>query len=171
MEKREKIIVLTAIAILVIGGFEFFYSPSGKKEQEARQMNIEDEKTQMAAFVTKVQAEVALNKVDDDLRYLLSRIEADWMGDPFYEGANPFLKTFKDEEPETDLPITIVYSGYIGVGERRMAVLNGNEYEIGEQIDEGVYLVKQIFPDHLVLEEKVAENKMARRYVIPLTEE
>lgn len=171
MEKREKIIIMVAAATLIVGGVEFLYSPAENREGPNGPLNIEAENARLTSFVAKVQSEVAMNSVDDDLRHLLKKTEDDWIVDPFYEGANPFLKSFRDEKSAAALPVDIIYSGFIGVGDRRMAVLNGNEYEIGEQIEEGDYLIRQIFPDRLILEERVAEDAMARRFVIPLAEE
>jgi hypothetical protein len=46
-----------------------------------------------------------------------------------------------------------VYSGYLEVNQRRLAVINGMEYVVGEQLESGGYIVKSIDPEKVILED------------------
>ncbi len=48
----------------------------------------------------------------------------------------------------------VEYTGYLEIGTRRIAVINGESYEAGEELEAGGYLVKRIRSSAVVIEEK-----------------
>jgi hypothetical protein len=59
-----------------------------------------------------------------------------------------------------------VYSGYLKMGRRGIAIINGMEYEVGEAIEGAGYTVEQIAASKVVLGISGSDNK----FVLLLTE-
>ena len=54
----------------------------------------------------------------------------------------------------------IIYSGYVDSGKNKMAVINGIEYRIGEELKEEGYILKQITPSKVMIFNKSTGNKL-----------
>ena len=46
---------------------------------------------------------------------------------------------------------TFIYTGFLQVGNKKMAVVNGLEYEQGEELEPGGFVLLDIFPRKLVI--------------------
>ena len=51
------------------------------------------------------------------------------------------------------------------MGDSRLAIINGMEYEVGEKIEPGGYLIRTITPKQIVLDSTKGKRK---RFVLPL---
>nr|HPQ51529.1 hypothetical protein [Alphaproteobacteria bacterium] len=60
----------------------------------------------------------------------------------------------------------IIYSGYVDTGKSKLAVLNGIEYRIGEELKEEGFVLKKIMSSKVVIFDKRAGNNLE----IPLQE-
>ena len=78
-----------------------------------------------------------------------SRIESDWEQDPFIRYNLP--KTNKKSQQISSDP-GLVFSGYLLVGDKGFAVINGMEYKVGETIEPQGYLVKKITTAKVILQ-------------------
>jgi hypothetical protein len=58
------------------------------------------------------------------------------------------------------------YSGYLQLGAKRMAIINGMEYEEGEMLPASGYFIRSISPKSVVVG-KIGESKS---HVLPLDE-
>jgi len=62
----------------------------------------------------------------------------------------------------------IVYSGFVDMGEKKLAVINGNTYQVGEKLDfGGAFYLKSVEPSHAV----IADRQNQRNIVIKLKDE
>lgn len=155
------------IAILVGGYFTFFTSPS-TTDIERGGKGLED-LNKFVADVVKNQNENNLSEADN---YVIKLASSGWKGEPFVK---PQLFV-KPEEPEEDdeeeeeiitaQQLKLIYSGYLEVIDKKLAIINGIEYEIGEKLDNGDYYVKKIFPNRVV----IGIQKGKQELIIPLDE-
>ena len=148
MSKREKIILAVMLVALLAGVFIFFSGPSHQETNVA----TEKELANVKALSTQLAADVKKDALTDSEKYVLERAEANWPRDPFLE---------KKLSPVPQMaggasgarPTDFAYSGYIDVGNWRLAIINGLEYLVGDQLESGGYVVKSIDPEKVVLED------------------
>lgn len=89
---------------------------------------------------------------------IFSRAEREWTQDPFLDS-----RAYKswtqakaaDKEPVVAAPkIEFVYSGYLEVDRKRMAIINGMEYREGDGLDTKGYVLKSVSPSRVVIENR-----------------
>ncbi|CAB5138031.1 hypothetical protein D3OALGA1CA_3673 [Olavius algarvensis associated proteobacterium Delta 3] len=163
MSKREKgILIVMALAVLY-GGYSLLAPSTEPTPPEATTQSLQD----VEGFVLGVIAELprfSLNKTEE---YMIAAATAPW-------GGNPFLKVTLEENnipdklsatvPEPKVPL--VYSGFIELGDRRLAILNNREYEPGDALEISGYSLLAVYPSHVEL--KWLDSDDVR--VIPLEE-
>ncbi len=54
----------------------------------------------------------------------------------------------------------IIYSGYVDSGKKKLAVINGLEYRVGEQLEMEGYILKGITPSKVLIVNKNTGNEM-----------
>jgi hypothetical protein len=161
LKKREKIILsITGAFILFAVYYFFFYGPSTPTVAV---------KGSSSADSAKMMTELATNLKKDDTTepdaYVIARAESNWEADPFFKGV---LVSAKDKPAGAAKGPEIVYSGYVDLGVKRIAVINGNPYEIGDKLEiTGAYYLKQIDSTRVV----IVDREQSTNITIPLKEE
>ncbi len=56
--------------------------------------------------------------------------------------------------------IGIVYSGFLNMGTRNLAIINGIEYEKGEKLPDGAHIVEEIHPNRVVMSMQGSKKKI-----------
>jgi hypothetical protein len=148
MSKREKIILAAVLVALLYAAYTFYSEPSPQKANVA----AETELSGVRALATQLSDELKKDSLTDNERYILDRADAEWSTDPFLErklssASAPGRGAAGAQSNE------FVYSGYLEVNQRRLAVVNGMEYVVGEQLESGGYIIKSIDPEKVVLED------------------
>ena len=146
LNKRQIIILaITAIAVLYAGYELLIAGPAAKKAGPAAAPV--EEKAALAALTTDIMA----NKATAADVYVAKRAEAEWSKNPFWDKAS--YRTFARKEEGKGAPEgpKIVYSGYIETGNKKMAVINGWEYEAGQALDVEGYLLKRVTPSRVLI--------------------
>ena len=161
MTPREKIIVGFAVLAVAYGAVELFLPKVGttpiKLSQGSEGLN---------AFITKV-ATVTKGGVGSTSAAILEKAELEWR-------QNPFLQIRKPPPPpepaaEVKSPdkgtARLAYSGYLDMGGRRLAIINGLEYEAGDRIEPGGLTIKSILPNKVIM---VYTQREGSPIVLPL---
>ncbi len=147
MKKREKIIVALMLIALLYGVYSFV-SP-----RPSQNPNVPAD--QRLAGVKALSSQVAEDLKKDTLteteKYVLERAEAEWPSDPFL--GEKLSSSPQSARGAGGLPSDFNYSGYVDVGRKRLAIINGMEYQVGEQLQSGGYIVQSIDPEKVVLED------------------
>jgi hypothetical protein len=160
MSRREKIVVVAMILALVLGGVNFLRkSPDlllAGKEQHINELN---------QFIMKAASQLNDNsgKVSD---YILKTAAIKL-------GKDPFLKLEAKKVPVLDQKNPIAekdeqalhYLGYLQLGHKNIAIINGYEYEPGDAVESHGCIVQQITPEKVILE------SMGKEKIILLIEE
>jgi hypothetical protein len=162
---REKIIIgIMALAVLY-GALEFFiFSPARKAKMEA-----ENRSQDLNGFVAGLTQEVAAGNISGIDRYVMERAETRWRQDLFLDVSWKMLSAKKAPPPDSEFAeeeIPFTYSGYMEMGKKRTAIISGMEYMPGDELMEGKYVVRAIYPNRVVIEKR--EGK--REIVLPLVE-
>ena len=159
MAKRERILLVLVIAIVLVGGYFFFFaSPQVGVKQEDPEVRLARVRQTVESFTQNLK-NADLTRAE---RYALERTSAEWGEDPFY--AKRYV--VREEQQRVERP-KFAYSGFMAMGNRKMAIINGMEYSVGEELEIGGYMLRDINPDRVVLEVKGMEE----RFTVPYEEE
>jgi hypothetical protein len=160
MQKREKILLGAMAATLLVGAYMYFSAPGTPAPGPAANGSGKV----MADEVGKTMDQTRLTP---EQMYRLGLLVDNATGDPFYGGRG----TFSSEEAQGGGGQEFVYSGYMKVGNKLLAVVNGIEYASGDELAEGGYRVLGIDKTFVTLERTDGSTgrKLTRR--VPLVED
>lgn len=152
--KRE-LIILGIVAIVILYAIFDFLSPN-KKDSGIDTVQKSEE---LNTFVTELTGSMAKETSKNLGTIIFSRAEKEWAQDPFLDGkafkAWTASKTINArEEASAVQEIEFIYSGYLEVGSKRMAIINGIEYNEGEVLDVKGYVLKSISPSRVLIENR-----------------
>jgi hypothetical protein len=154
LNKRQIIILVIAALFVLYAVYEYLIAgPAGKKVETG---------TNTAEINTFV-SELTINLIKDNLAavdaYIVGRAEADWQKNPFWERES--YKAWAAREGAAGVSASkIIYSGYVDSGNNKMAVINGLEYRIGEQLEMEGYVLKNITPSKVLIVNKNTGNEV-----------
>lgn len=160
MSKREKIIV-GVMVFSILFALVYFLSPAitwqGAKPAE--------QYTGSEKIIQEIAAELKKVASSPNENYVIARAEAAWAKDPFYKKVMPVAAK---AGPGGAGAQDIVYSGYVDMGEKKLAVLNGNTYRVGDKLDfGGAFYLTSVEPSRVV----IADRQNQRNIVIKLKDE
>lgn len=151
-------------ATLAVAGAMHLSSPSGPLAPAGAapaQPNLDE--------MTKI---VEQAKLPGEKAYRIGILADNATGDPFYGGQDGL-----SQEDDRGLAagqggaVEIVYSGYIKIGQKIYAVVNGVEYARGDELAEGGYVVQAIDKNSVLLER--TDGSTGRKFTkrVPLVED
>lgn len=122
----------------------------GQKEQEPSAAS--DKPNSITQMLTNLAAQFGNNTVLEQNQYVLSMARTPWpniflSGDDMMAQPNEALIS-ADMLPSN---VSLVYSGYIETPQRRVAIINGIEYIVGELLDKSQLVIRHIDPQRVVL--------------------
>jgi hypothetical protein len=147
MTNREKIIVGVMVLTVGYGAIELLL-PRNKAAGSLPAAAAEG----VNAFIAKV-ADTIKSAASDSSALIVQKAEAAWKQDPFLEIRKP-QPPRPDQTGTQDrgrLPGNLVYSGFIEIGAKRMAIINGMEYEAGDTVNPGGFTVKSVLPTKVLI--------------------
>jgi hypothetical protein len=159
VNKREKIIVALMVVVVLVALISFIPSPfSGKADVSS---SSQARLTELRELATKISEEVNKEDLTKTEKVILERADTAWSKDPFIgksltAAAEPGRGQARDA--------SFSYTGFIDTGTKRLAVINGMEYEVGEMLQSGGYVVRVIDPGVVVLEGKEKQGKISVPY-------
>ena len=133
---------------------EIAFKSGGDKELEALNM-----------FVNKV-AEKTTGSLSKEKEYILQKAQADWKQDPLIQ---LLPKNSKEDEqgPPLVLDSKILYTGFLQMGDKRLAIISGIEYEIGDRLEPDGLIIRNIQPNHVVI---ASPDKKNKKVILPMEE-
>ncbi len=143
MSLREKMIGFLCILSIVYGIY-YFSMPYVSFGTSPKPVFGEPD---LNEFVQKTTAAMIQGEETKKYQFVIEQINADWEY-PFLERKEGISQ--EDLKP-ADLPL---YTGYLMMGNRRFAVIDGSEYTIGEMLEENGYKVVSIHPTHVTIKGK-----------------
>jgi hypothetical protein len=170
MTTREKIIVGFMLLTVAYGVYAIFFESKGKT-LEAPAISATKELENLNAFITKVAeaSKAGLSKAD---KYIIQQAEAEWKQDPLISAElkdRPESEMQKEKVvPQKSIPdLNVSYTGFLRMGDKKFAIINGVEYASGDQLEQGEYMVSSITPSQVVI---VSTGQSKKRFIFPLEE-
>ena len=171
MTTREKIIVGLMVLTVIFGAYTlFFSSDTAISPQATRAEPVAD----LQKFVIQVAKNIQTTIPTEAETHRLEQASRNWQKDPFLTSVAALTT-----ELERSLPVEVAkekpvpaeapdlrYSGFLQVGAKRMAIINGMEYEEGEMLPASGYFIRSITPKSVVIG-KIGDSKT---HVLPLDE-
>ena len=142
---KRQIIILGVAALLVLFAFYelLIARPSAKK------VKTEAAPAETASIADTFRSDLTISKISGVDAYIAQRAETEWGRNPFME-ANSY-REFVGKETGGGVGAKIIYSGYVEAGQKKMAIINGWEYEAGEALDVEGYLSKKVTPSRVLI--------------------
>jgi hypothetical protein len=161
MTQREKIIVGIMVLTVGYGAIELLLpraktGPTATAPQAAESLSV---------FISKI-ADAAKGAASESSALIIRKAEAGWKQDPFMvirKAAPPPSETRASKEAARAMP-NLAYSGFLEIGPKRLAIINGMEYEAGDRVDSGAFSIKTILPNKVIMTSSQGE------LVLPLQE-
>jgi hypothetical protein len=154
LKKREIIILVIAALFILYAGYEYLIAgPASKK------VKTSTESVNINTSITGITKDLGKDKITDFYAYVIRRMEADWSKNPFWK--KDIYKEWVNREGvvKSGVLAKIIYSGYVDSGKNKMAVINGLEYRLGEELELEGYVLKQITPSSVLIFNKYTGNK------------
>jgi hypothetical protein len=156
LSKREKTLLIVLLIVVLYGVYVLFIaSPSDTTVSSA-----DSSKKLTEVDFDKLETEVAKAMKEEVDLYTIGRIADEnlWFNDPFYKGV---MAARAGEQ------VNFAYTGYLELGNKRYAVINGLDYGWGEEMEIGGYFVKGINPYKVIIEDKSGKLRIE----VPFLEE
>jgi hypothetical protein len=162
---REKIVIGVMGVVILYAAVDFLMPK--KKNLE---LNVKQKTEELNTFVTTISAELGAGASADKMgSLLLGSAEKEWTGDPFLDDKSfrAWSKTRDQVKDAVAAPkVEFVYSGYLEVSGKRIAIINGMEYREGEPLEVKGFVLKNISPSNVVIE----NSKIGAKVNVPLLE-
>ena len=139
----------------------FFESP---KQKTAFTGGDDGELEALNTFITKV-ADKTQSGPSKKQAYVLNKAQIDWKQDPLVQLEAKKVKV--DTGPDPVLDSRVQYTGYLEMGDTRLAIINGMEYEIGDRLEPGGFVIRRILPNHVVV---APPGKKKKTLILPMEE-
>ena len=172
MTQREKIIVGLMLLTVAYGIYALFFEGKGKSTPtEPAIVSTAVQLENLNAFITKV-AEASKAGLSKEDSYIISRAETEWKQDPMIsaeltERPQEEIKQQKQVVQAAGPRPDVTYTGFMQMGDRRFAIINGYEYAPGDPLPEGEYKVSSVTPSKVVIVSTDGSNK---KFIFPLEE-
>ena len=123
-------------------------------------IDVKQKTEELNTFVTTLSAGMGKDTAKNLAPLIFSRAEKEWTQDPFLDE-----KSFRSwskakegvaasKEGVAAPKIEFVYTGYLEMDRKRIAIINGVEYEEGEALDIKGFSLKSVSPARVVIENR-----------------
>ena len=146
---------------VVYGIYAWFLS----SPKQAATVSDDNEQKGLNAFIIKV-AEKTTTGLSKNQAYVLQKAEAKWKRDPLIQ-IEP--KTSEKEEDSHQFVLTskIMYTGFLRMGDKRLAIINGMEYEAGDVLEPGGFIIRSISAGRVVI---APPGRKKKTIILPMEE-
>ncbi len=141
MARRQKILISLMVLAVLYGLYEFFYAGGEDKPKSSTPAVMQvDELNKLAAEVEAL----LLKGTDVQDAYIVTRAETEWLVDPFYAARAVAAEQLR-----------LFFTGYLEMGKRKVAIINGIDYEVGDYLAERPdFQVRSIRPNEVVITDR-----------------
>jgi hypothetical protein len=159
LNKRQILILGIMLLAVLYGAYEFF--STGRKGQAV--VNTAKKAADLNTFIGDITVALTKDTPSPVDAYMIKRAEAEWLRNPFNEPKNAREEAIEKaaahaqqaEEAVTALKGKLNYTGYLDMGSKKIAIVNGSEYVTGDALDVGGYVLNGIYPTKIVIYNKV----------------
>ncbi|MFO7570646.1 MAG: hypothetical protein R6W75_12700 [Smithellaceae bacterium] len=156
LNKRQIIILCVAALFVLYAAYDLLVARSASKQDKREASPVE-----ISSFVNDINTQLVLDSVATADAYTARRAEADWPASPFWDRTSYREWSAGGRDAAGGAAVKIIYSGFVDAGNRKMAVINGWEYAVGEQLELEGYVLKNITPSRVVIFNKNTGSELA----------
>lgn len=167
ISKREKIILaVVAIAVLyfMLDTLILRDSFMEKAAPSLEKANVERELKEIDELVSTVSATLKECEITEAEAFVIEQAGLPWPKDPFFVGM-PTEQT--EAVSDEDLLTSFTYTGFIEMGDTYVAIINGVDYRVGEELEQPGFVLQSVTPHHVVIE----HTELKQRITVPFMEE
>jgi hypothetical protein len=164
MLNRERIIIILMVIAVSYGVYSLFLAPGDEVPVHVSNQKM----TELKNFVVDAATNLSSEYVSATDKYIIEKAEKTWPESPFLQSGK--MLTSQPFEAKADVKIErvqIAYTGFLQTDSSLLAIVNGMEYETGEQLSEAGYYIKSISPNKVVIG---IENN-PKTIILPLNED
>ena len=162
MNRREKIIVAVMSMAILYGAYSLLFDSQSSRLDG--QSGTETEPIEQ--FVIGVTTQLRKADASAQNAFLVNSARAEWKRDPMVRVARlnaAEAAVVEEAAAETAAPVEVnadgwTYTGFLEMGKRRLAILNGQEYEPGDMLSPDGYYLKGVSANHVVIGRKGAKE-------------
>ena len=161
MVKRTKIIMIVG-AIVIALSFVYFVMPPQIPFISGDGV---DKLSGLEALKTDMKEGLKKSGMDKVTNYVITKAESLWDKNVFMGGGSKNKSGGNSRssdlaDPEKMLP-TFIYSGFLEVGDKRISVIDGNEFVVGQILQKNgfTYKIESIEPNWVMIEDQVTHEK------------
>jgi hypothetical protein len=173
MSNREKIIVGLMLFTVVYGIYALFFENKGKGGiTPTASVSATQQLESLNAFITKV-AEASQAGLSKEDKFIISRAESGWKQDPMItveltDRPEDEMNKRKQQVIQTTGPqLDVSYTGFMQMGDKKLAIIDGFEYAAGDELEQGGFVVRSITPRQVVI---VSTDKSKKKFIFLLEE-
>jgi hypothetical protein len=175
MSNREKIIVGIMLLTVVYGVYVLFFEGKGGSSSSmtsTASVSATKQLENLNAFITKV-AEASQAGLSKEDKYIISRAESAWKQDPLTtveltDRPEDELKRQQQQVIQTTGPqLDVSYTGFMQMGDKKFAIIDGFEYAVGDELERGGFIVRSINPRQVVV---VSTDRSKKKFIFMLEE-
>lgn len=165
ISKREKIILAVVAIVLLYAVVDVFVLGDGAKSPSAMdQETVESHLRDTDALVASVSTNFARSGLAEEEVFIIERAGLPWPRDPFFVG----MPQERAAEVSDDVLLTsFTYTGYVVMGGSQVAIVNGVDYRVGEELEEPGFVLQSVTPRHVVIE----HVELRQRVTVPFMED
>lgn len=164
MAKREKVILVIVFFVAVYGIYEGFLSSPSKTSP----VDNGAEPKALNNLIAEVIQGVARENLSETETYIITKAETEWSSDPFLEITEPEKRPKAPKRAGSSTQkANFTYTGYLELGDTKITIINGREYETGEELELGGYFIERIEPSKVVIRGKGKKETI----IVPIVEE
>lgn len=167
MSVREKVFLILMAGAIAYGLYFVAVAP----QLDVDRGRAQETKVAMQALVDDMRKELRQSDVPPATRRIVRRAEKPWSEDPFLTGKLPrevaaeeaaaaeALVARDDPDPEPrEGALRHLYAGFVQMQGKRLAVIDGLEYGVGDELVTGDAVVEAITPMQVVLRRKLGKG-------------
>lgn len=162
LPKRQVIILSLMMLSVLYGMYELFLSPKKLLTYGEAKKPLD-----VTALIAEINTNLSKTALTEFETQTIKHMKAEWTNDPFYEQKlDKETAKSKETDKSTDrlMPINnLNYTGYLELGKKKMAIINGMEYGTGEPLDIEGYVVRSINPAKVVIQNKTDKTEFEVR--------
>jgi len=156
--KRQQIIILSIMAVAVIYGvYDLFIAP----KNDTKTVTSIGKTVDMGTFLSDVSASTLVSQLSALDMNIIKKAEAPWQRNPFF-GKKAFREWTMIKEPAkagSGTHQSFIYSGYLKASNKNIAIINGVEYEAGDELEEEGYILKKVYQNKIVIQNSKSGSK------------
>lgn len=166
MEKREKILLIL-VAIAAVGAGVYLLSHPKAAGKSIQQLVAD---RNLNATVIAADKEAKKDEFTDLERYKLVMAEKPWTSDPFYD-RDKYRKAQDPKAVKLSPAQDLKYTGFVILDAKRFAVINGLEYEVGDELDKKGLFITSITEQNVIIGQRNEQGAVVPQFSVPITED